>query len=221
MAIAWGLGAALLSLLMLRGNTGPWLHWIEGTFLFSTQADAFAEPAFGFPKFTWMNQSLRCALARFFGTVPEPSANQVQGCFPGLGLPAAAVAWIARLSSLGLVLGLCLFAGRGRRDPTLRPFVLAAALIVALLLSPLSWKAHHVALLPAVWLLLQHAFTARARWVFVLLAAFLLTVAPGEELTGKELKNTLQSLYVVTAWDLALLAALWRAARERPQARTT
>lgn len=206
--VAWGLGAALASLLLLRGDVAPWLRWLEGTFSLATQIDAFATPALAFPEFTWMNQSLRCALARYLGEVPAAHAAAVDGFFPGLGWPPAAVAWATRLLSAGLLAWLLVAAHRARREPTRRGPVLAAGLALSLLLSPLSWKAHHVALLPAFWLLLRHAAAARAAWAWVLLVLYLPSCALGEELLGKDLKNTLQSLYVVTAWDLVLVAVL-------------
>jgi hypothetical protein len=113
-----------------------------------------------------------------------------------------------------LLVALFVAAYRARASASARPGVIAAALVVSLLLSPLSWTGHHVALIPAWFLLLQHGLAVRARWVFVLLAVFVPTCALGEELTGKALKNTMQSLYLMTAMDLALLWGLVRLHRE-------
>jgi hypothetical protein len=213
--MGWGFAAALLSWLMLHCDAGPWLRWIEGTFRFSTQTDAFAEPALGFPDFTWMNHALRCALARYLGTVPASQAGEIPGFFPGLELSVGTVAWVNRLCSLALLAALFVAARRARSDPAARPRVVAAGLVVTLLLSPLSWTGHHVALLPAWFLLLQHGFATRARWVVVLAVVCIPAWALGEEIGGKTLKNVLQSLYVMTAMDLALLPALLRVGREQ------
>ncbi len=222
-AAAWtvlcGLGCVLLSWALLRFDTGPWLRWIEGTWAYATMTDPFAEARFGFPEFSWMNQSLRCALARFLGLVPAEHAAVVPGFFPGLGWNAGAVAWVGRGLSLALLVLLLLAARRAGTAPARRLPVLAAALALSLLLSPITWKAHHVALLPAFWLLLRHGWGTGRRWPWVLLGGYVLTCALGEELVGKDLKNVQQSLYLATFWALALVPLLLgplAAVRTRP-----
>jgi hypothetical protein len=46
------------ALLLHGGGLEPWRRWLEGTFAYATQQDLFAEPAHGWPAFTWMNQCL-------------------------------------------------------------------------------------------------------------------------------------------------------------------
>ena len=227
--ILTGLGCVLLSLLLQRFDFGPWYRWIEGSWRIGTQTDAFAVPALDFPAFEWMNQCLRCAVARWFGTVPPEFAARVAwGVMPGLGLSQDAVTWITRVLSLGglaLVLGT---AWRTRRVPEARLWVFASALVLSVLLSPLSWKAHHMALLPALFLLVQRAGaqsgTARTRsvWLLVAWAVFCL---PGKELIGNNGDEWQNSLYVITIWDAVLVVLCTRSARaaarehEEPAAR--
>jgi hypothetical protein len=207
----------LLSLLLLRGDPGAWLRWCSGTWAFATQADAFAVPAYGFPEFEWMNQSLRCATARWLGEVPaEHAAGVALGVVPGLGLPVAAAAGITRALSLLLLAWLGAAAWRARAGGPARTTVFAAVLTLSLLLSPLSWKAHHVALLPALYALLHHAASARSRATGLLLAAFVPACALGGDLLGDDVDELMNSLYFVTAFDLLLLAAAVALARGCP-----
>jgi len=228
-AAAWtlvtGVAAVLLTLLLQRGNAGPWFRWIEGSWKMGTQGDAFAVPALDFPPFEWMNQSLRCAVARWSGTVPGEFAAKVEwGVVPGLDLPATAVAWLTRglsLAALALVLGA---AWRARHPAAARAWVFASAMVLSVLLSPLSWKAHHVALLPALFLLLQGAAdrSNRARLAaIVMLSAWALCCLPGKEILGDAGDEWMNSLYVVTAWDTALLVVTAAAAALAARARTS
>lgn len=209
-----------LTLLLLRGDVGPWLRWSRGAFAIATQADAFADPALGLPPFEWMNQSLRCALARWLGTVPPELAARVPYPLPpGLGLPLPTVAAITRGFGIAILVAVLLQAWRvARRSPEpaaaplrgadpARSWIFAAALVASLLLSPLSWKAHHVALLPALLLLLRRALDDGERVARVLLAAFVLLCGIGGELLGDGIAEFANSLYVVTAVDLSVLVA--------------
>lgn len=209
-ACAAGAILVLASVVLLRGELGPWQRWCAGTWAFATQADAFAVPSHGFPAFEWMNQSLRCATARWLGSVPPGFADRVAlGVVPGLGLPVAAVAWTTRALSLALLLAMGLLALRARRsDPAMRTWTFAGTLVLSLLLSPLSWKGHHVALLPVLWLLLDRAVTARSWPARLLLGAFVPACALGGELLGDDVAELVNSLYVVTAFDLLLAAAV-------------
>ena len=161
-----------------------------------------------------MNQSLRCALGRWLGEVPPTIAARVPaGVSPGLGLPVIAVAWITRLLSL-LLLGLVLLtAWRVReRDGPARTWVFGAALALSVLLSPLSWKAHHVALVPLLLLMVRRAVDERWRPAIWLLLLFVPCCALGGDLLGDDNAEWINSLYVVTAFDAALLAVALTAA---------
>jgi hypothetical protein len=184
------------ALLLHGGGLEPWRRWLEGTFAYATQQDLFAEPAHGWPAFTWMNQCLRCMVHRWLGDVPGSLAAEVPGWVPGLGLPGALVAGVA----LGLALALLALTLRHVARSTPPPH---AVLVLSVLVSPIAWKAHHVVLLPALGVAVQ-----QRRWLFLLLYVALCGI--GEELVGKDLKNLQQSLYLTTLGSLALLALLLR-----------
>ncbi len=210
-AIGAFMAAGLLMLLAVLINQRGWdplQTWAEGSYLYASMPDPFAEPAMGFPAFTWMNQSLRCAMARYLGDVPAVYADEIPGFFPGLGLQASSIQWL-RLT-LGLLLLAISFAWawRHRLSETRRVAILALFLCLGLLLSPISWKAHHVALGPALFLLLGSAFSGR-RWLWYLLGIYVLANLLGEQIVGKELKNLQQCLYLLTIsttviWALCL-----------------
>lgn len=208
-------GGVLLSLALMRFDAGPWWRWLEGSLALARQQDAFAVPALGFPPFEWMNQSLRCAMARWLGTVPAEFAARVpHGVMPGLGLSVPATAWATRLCSLAAVALLLLRAHQRRSasapsaDGTARTMVVAAALTLSLLLSPISWKAHHVALLPALLLLLRRASEQRCVTARAMLAAFLLLCALGSDVLSDAIDELGNSLYLVTIVDVAWFVIL-------------
>jgi hypothetical protein len=219
-ALVAAAACVLASLLLLRSDVEPWLRWLRGSVALLSQADAFAPPALGFPDFEWMNQALRTALARWLGSVPPEFAARVAlGVVPGLGLPVAAVAAITRVLSLLLLFVTLVAAARLRADPRARTLLLAATLVLACLLSPLSWKAHFVGVLPALYLLLAHAAATRSRPVWSLLGAFVPCCALGGELLGDDVSELANSLYVVTLAALSLFTALLLLAR-RPRPET-
>jgi hypothetical protein len=209
-AVGWtgGVGAACLlaTLALQRFDLQPWHRWLEGSWRLATQVDAFAVPALDFPDFEWMNQSLRPALARWLGSVPREYAARVEwGVWPGLGLAPAFVGQVTRLVS-GLLLGAVLWVGwRTRRAPAARLRAFAAALVLSVLLSPLSWKAHHVALLPVLLLLVHRAIVGRHRGTFWLLGAWVVCCQLGGDLVGDAADEWGNSIYIVTAWDVLLL----------------
>src|SRR5690606_39151785 len=214
-ALATVAAAVLASLALLGFDPSAWLRWLEGSWRYATQADVFAEPALGFPPFTWMNQSLRCAVARFVGEVPEPLAALVPGFVPGLGLPVAVVVAVRSVLTALLLGATAWGVVLRRRDADARLPLLAAVLALSLLLSPISWKAHHVALLPAFALLFSRALAgARAAWSGAALYAAACVV--GEEFTGKAVKELLQSSYVITAGTLAFWVFAWSGRRKAP-----
>lgn len=221
-AIAWtiatGAVAVFATLLLQRFDVGPWQRWIEGTWRFATQPDPFAVPALEFPPFEWMNQSLRCALARWLGEVPPEFAAKVKLAMPGgLGLGVGALAWITRLASVALLGSLLVAAWRARASTAAKPFIFAAALVASLLLSPISWKAHHVVLLPVLFLLLLDF--VRTRRGLPILVGWAVCCLPGGDLVKGIVDGAdewMNSTYVVTAWDVVLFVwALRRAAAAR------
>ncbi|MFO1030121.1 MAG: glycosyltransferase family 87 protein [Planctomycetota bacterium] len=224
--VAWtllaGAGFVLLTMAIQRFELAPWWRWLQGSWALATQADPWAVPAFEFPRFEWMNQALRFCLARWFGEVPPEFAARVElGTTAGLGLDVAAVGWIVRLTSLSLLGAVLLVAHRARHSANARLWVVVGTFALTLLLSPLSWKGHHVALLPLVLLLVEHVWRTRSRAVTTLLAVWFVGCSlPGGDLVGDAVDEWLNSTYVVTFGDVALLLGAlllaWRAARSAP-----
>lgn len=224
--VAWtllaGTGFVLLTMALQRFELAPWWRWLQGSWALATQADPWAVPAFGFPPFEWMNQALRFCLARWCGAVPTEFAARVElGTAPGLGLDVATVGWIVRVTSLCLLGAVLLVAHRARHRANARMWVVVGTFALTLLLSPLSWKGHHVALLPLVLLLVEHVWRTRSRAVTTLLAVWFVGCSlPGGDLVGNAVDEWLNSTYVVTFGDVALLLGAlllaWRAARSAP-----
>ncbi|MGE0144508.1 MAG: glycosyltransferase family 87 protein [Planctomycetota bacterium] len=212
---AAGVACALMTSALLWHGHGlaPLQRWVEGSLAYATQTDLFAEPHLGFPPFTWMNQSLRCMVARYFGEVPPHFAEQVPGFLSGLGWSSTVTASITRALGL-LILGATMaVAWRSRAVRTARELSIAAALAAGVLLSPISWKAHHVALLPAVFALCAAAWQKRRFARAGLLAFVLLCTAGGGDLIGSAGKEWQQSSYVavfaaIGLWAMTLAAAV-------------
>ena len=202
--IGFALALLLLALGLNQHGWAPLDRWWQGSLAYSTMADPYAEPTLGFPPFSWMNQSLRYALARYLGVVPAGFAALVPGgLFPGLGLETSTVTLYGRLLSAGLLLSTFLYAWRGRDQQAVRIRSLAAVLCLGLLLSPIAWKAHHVALIPAMFYLVGSAMAGRS-WLWYAFAGYGITCVLGEEIIGKELKNQQQSLYLLTLGSLTI-----------------
>ncbi|MBI5849552.1 MAG: DUF2029 domain-containing protein [Planctomycetes bacterium] len=202
-------GFVAIALWIHGRGMAPFTDWLAGSLAYGAQVDLFATPERGFPPFTWMNQSLRCAVVRFFGEVPADFARQVPGFMPGFGLAHATTAWLAR-GCAALVAAVTLLAAmRAKHDAARRSIAFASALAAGVLISPIAWKAHHVALLPACFLLTIAAWSgtrgARAAW-FVF---FVTCTAGGGDLVGDAIKEWQQSLYV--AAFAALAAWAWTA----------
>lgn len=199
-----------ISLALLRQGMTPFLTWFDGTVRYVGMNDLFSEPPGGFPPFTWMNQCLRCCVARYLGEVPPELAEEVPGFVSGLGLGATTAAWVSRGLSAMLMAATFTLIWRARRVRAAIPWSIAAILALSLLLSPISWKAHHVALLPAFFLLGTKALMG-CRGAWTVAGAYLVFCVLGEEVVGKEFKNIQQSYYFTTAGTLAILGVcLWQ-----------
>ena len=178
--------------------------------------DLFATPEGGFPPFTWMNQCLRCAVTRFFGEVPPGFAEQVPGFIQGLGLSATATSWIARLAGFGCLALTFACVWRRRSVPAARPWTIAAVLALALLLSPISWKAHHVALLPAFFMIGTVAFGG-CIWTWILAGLYVIFCGLGEQFVGKGMKEFQQAHYFTTIGTIGILGlCLWKVQTAAP-----
>ncbi len=189
----------------------PFERWLEGSLAYGRQVDLFATPQFGFPPFTWMNQSLRCMVERWLGTVPAEFCAQVPGFVDGLGLSPWITVWLARGTS-AIVLAVTLtLAWRARLVAKRRDLAFAMALAAGVLLSPISWKAHHVALLPAMFALAATAWSRERGARFALGVYFVTCTALGGDLVGDAIKAWQQSLYFATLGAIGLW--LWLCVR--------
>ena len=222
---AIGVALALhLSPMLFLGPSGwaqAYGHWLEGVLAYGSRADVFAQPSHGFPPFTWMHQSLPYMLARFLGTVPKEQILPSPLFFQGAGLSPSIIHWIYRLLALFLVgltarrIGKQAMSGLQQR---LHWLPAASALFaLTLLLSPITWKAHHVALLPAFYYLAAQARDQRSLPLWIALALyFFVNDLLSQEILGKLGKNLMQSYYTVTLGALFVLWACLRSWGKNP-----
>jgi hypothetical protein len=181
-----------------------WMRWIADVRAFGSARD-LADPTQvpeGFPLAdTSMNQSVRESLWRFF----DPDV----------------AAWLTRAVSIALIAAAGLVAVRAR-GPRSRLLAALAFLPVCVLVSPISWKAHHTALLPLFAVLGACALSPRRLMLgLVLVVYYVACVLLSEELVGKAAKEFLQAISVVTFGALALFfATIALSTQERTTSRT-
>lgn len=164
-----------------------------------------------------MNQSLREALQRLSRPPGASGAVDVHV----VELEPATAAWIARGISIALLLGVAANAWRAR-NARAEWLSMLAFFPLALLLSPITWKAHHVALLPLFFGLCCASFergrAARGWWIFSGVYWFACGLL-SEDVAGREAKRALQAASIVTWFDMLLIAAIALAcARENRRA---
>lgn len=210
--VGWGgltaLGFVGVSLAVHGFRTDPFERWISGVFALSQQQDVFADPAYGLPPFEWMNQSLRCAVGRVAGRTPDDLASEVPGFVQGFGLEPAVVAWVTRGLTLAFLAVLFARIFRTRGDFGGRFVGFASVLALSLLLSPISWKAHHTALVPAFALLAAAILRGDRRALALGLGYYLVCTAGGGDLVGRSGKMWQQAHYLTTLGALAMFAWL-------------
>jgi hypothetical protein len=162
-----------------------------------------------------MNQSLREALQRLLRPPGDSGAVDVHV----IETSAANAAWIARGLSL-LLLGFVAWTALRARGARAEWLALLAFFPLSLLLSPITWKSHHVSLLALFFGLccagLERARSARGLWIFLALYWFACNLL-SEDVAGREAKRVLQAVSIVTWFDILLIAALaklvWRESR--------
>ncbi|MGH7192609.1 MAG: hypothetical protein ACREJM_03640, partial [Candidatus Saccharimonadales bacterium] len=174
---------------------------------------------------TLQNLSLRPAIARGLMRLPAGHVARLEHAwyFDFLDLPPVTAGRIAKAALL-LLLALVAWLVRGpvvRRDDAAVLWECAAVGVLALLLSPITWYQHCVALVPPFYLLARTAASgARAdRWdvsIAVLFVAVHLVLSRG--LIGRDL-TLLMASYHVTTWTL--VAVLFATLAGRPVARET
>jgi hypothetical protein len=172
---------------------------------------------------TLQNLSLRPAIARFFMHLPvaHPSRLDHPAYVEFLDLSPAAAGRITKFG-LAALLACAAWAFRKpvlRRDDLSLVWECAAVGTLALLLSPITWYQHCVALLPVFYLFTRTA-AARGRpanWMLAAAVFFIIVVVVlSRGLIGREATLLLAS-YHLTTWAIlsALLLALGGAATSR------
>lgn len=158
------------------------------------------------------NQSLREAVHRLLRPPGDSGAEDVHVVTAS---PAVA-AWIARGLSFVALLVVCAGAWRARGEKG-EWLAALAFLPLAMLLSPVTWKGHHVDLLLCLSALVAVALAERriGRWLGpALFGYWVVCDLLSLEVVGPVWRDYLQAASVVTWADIALLGLLvWLAAR--------
>jgi glycosyl transferase family 87 len=187
-------------------------HWMQAVIVFGALDDpsrVSAVPS-GMPAaVTSMNQCLREAVLRLF----QLGSGSPADLPPGI---ASAAAWLSRAIALALLACGAWFAGRAGASGDRRAEWLAALAFfpIALLVSPITWKAHHAALIPLFFGLvccaLDRGRFGRSLAAFLFLY-WLLCDLLSEEVVESAGKEWLQAVSVLTWMDLALVGITVRA----------
>jgi len=210
-----------------RGYAALWERWSRDVAAYAALDDLHASALVpdGMPAAeNGMNQSLREAVHRVLRPPGDSGAPDVSV----LTTSPRTATWIARGLALALLGAGLLGARRVARedeDGGRAEWLAALAFLpLSLLLSPITWKAHHAALLPLFGALVALALApgARRRGLGVALVAYYLACdLASRELLGKPADVLLQTLAVVTWADVALFLgtlALAGAFRRTPRA---
>src|SRR5262245_28248169 len=158
-----------------------------------------------------MNQSLREAVHRVLRPPGDSGADDVHL----VEVSPRAASWFARALSAALLVLVMLAAWRPG-DARAEWLAALAFLPLALLCSPVTWKAHHVVLLPVFHALLCCALepAGRARWLRWFLAGYYVVCdLLSREVVGQAARDWLQAAAVVTWGDVALVGVLFVLAR--------
>ena len=168
------------------------------------------------------NIALRPVLMRYLTHVPRGDFGSASSALPEVNivdLPRTVAGWIANLATLSLAIIFLWWSRRAvtaRDDPRLL-WEFAAAAIVALLVSPITWSQHCVALFPACFLI-SSLLLARDRppgWIIGLLSLYLLFCSlAGRDLIGGHLSLVLNSYHITTFCILGVFIILLAGPRE-------
>jgi alpha-1,2-mannosyltransferase len=211
MAAAGALTALLLTLApVLRQGPAEYARHMKFWAGNLWNAVSTADPAMGFlgPEETG-NVSVKPAVARLLSRMSgeTPTAR-----------PFDWKSWLARLSPVILLVAAAwALRGRAERDSARVLFELAAVGVLALLLSPVTWKQHCVGTLPALYLIVRRAISRREASVrgAVLLAAYaFLAICLNRTVAGKALWTWLDSRAILTLCVLGLFFATLACSRE-------
>jgi hypothetical protein len=161
------------------------------------------------------NQSLRQTLMRYLVTVPEdhPLRRDDPGYVPVLNLPAQTAKVLTVAITLSLLVSFCWYTRhpfKERDDPAwLRES--SAVLILALLLSPVTWVQHLVWLVPAIYLIMTDAWSNKSlgKPAMIALSIYvILVVGLNYETLGRKNFAILLSYHPFTVAMLLVLAML-------------
>jgi alpha-1,2-mannosyltransferase len=166
------------------------------------------------------NLSLKPAVARYLMRLPpgHPSRLEHPWAVDFFDLSPAAAGWGVKLVWLALFAG-AMWSVRGpivRRDDLAVVWQCAAIWALALVLSPITWYQHAVALVPALYLMTRTAAARGAlpRSTIVVLAVFVLVnLVLARGLIGRDLALLLASYHLTTFSFLALLGSTLAAGR--------
>ncbi len=161
------------------------------------------------------NLSLRPAVARYLMRLPEQHLSRVDhpAYVEFLDLAPATADRIVKLTLLGLVAAAAwIFRGRTeRRDDLAIVWECSAVSVLILLLSPITWAQHCVALLPAFYLMSRTALAQGKLpvWMNAIVAIYaVVNVLLNRGLIGKELTMLLASYHLPTISFLAVLVVI-------------
>ncbi len=168
------------------------------------------------------NQSLKLALTRFLVAYPDGHPLRVaHPAYLSVGhLDPQVADWVVKGGVLAFLIGCAWLMRRRYRGPDDPTWLLecSAVLILALLLSPVTWTQHLVLIIPALYLVMVEGQAIRplgslvsaGMWVYVVLALVL-----NRDIVGKDLSLVLLSYHIHT---LALLLVLAIILLRRPTA---
>lgn len=160
------------------------------------------------------NLALRPAVARLLTGTPVDveDATGASAGFRGLGLPPAIGGAAATVAVAGALLATAFACRRPltSRDDARLPREAAAVAVLALLVSPITWRAHAVAAIPALALLVRHGVPAGLSRRLFLGAWIVPVLLLNEAVAGRDLTRLLSAAGVFTALLAGLLALTLR-----------
>ncbi|GIW85928.1 MAG: hypothetical protein KatS3mg108_0252 [Isosphaeraceae bacterium] len=167
------------------------------------------------------NVSLRPALGRLLVEAPVGHASYLDHPLRvrALGLDPVWAGWVVKVALVLLVAGVALGMGRrvDRSDGAWVAYEAAAVSLLMLLVSPITWRQHCVAAVPAGYLIAREWLAGRGpdRWPMRLLGVYVVLVLVLDRgLIGKPLTDVLDS-YGATTWGLLALLAVVMGQRAR------
>ena len=225
---AWSLGAAILFTLtpafwMGWNALGTHLQVWAGTLVTTIRR---SDPRIGVLGLeSVQNISLRPALARFLTHIPPGLDGQGRFVHPlnvdvlTLSPPVADVlVGLVFAAATGTAMYLTRKALASPRDPR-AIWECAGVSVAALLFSPITWRSHAVAILPAAYLILRTAAAGgvvlpSARIAVAMLIVSSLILSRG--LAGSTVSGLVHAYYLFTWTFLVLAISMWRSAEHGP-----